>query len=181
MMREENKIGRLVATGLFRLMCFSNSMIHVMSNAPSIVIFFLLERVDTMPDATRREISLTITFSEIEPVDRHIAQVELFSNAVLDGSSSVTVRYPLIILSNFKSRDSLSFFRKRSHSFGSRDAERRPAKPIFRQKHDLLTGLIKAELSQSPVPHPTRLASLFGSLHKDEDWCDDLNRCQMVS
>jgi hypothetical protein len=101
MMREENKIGRLVATGLFRLMCFSNSMIHVMSNAPSIVIFFLLERVDTMPDATRREISLTITFSEIEPVDRHVAQVELFSNAVFLRSRWLIVRDSEVSFDNF--------------------------------------------------------------------------------
>jgi hypothetical protein len=39
MMIEENKIVRLVATDLFYLMCFSNSMIHMVSNAP---LFFFV-------------------------------------------------------------------------------------------------------------------------------------------
>jgi hypothetical protein len=46
----------------------------------------------------------------------------------------------------------------------TRDAKRRPAKAIFRQKHDLLRGLIKAELSQTIVPQPAPLASLIITL-----------------
>jgi hypothetical protein len=49
----------------------------------------------------------------------------------------------------------------------------RSAKPSFRQKHDLLTRLIKAELSQSLVPHPARLASL---LSDDILWISKTNQ-----